>query len=1375
MALLFVVIGAMFGLIAIVIGALNIAPVRVALLEMGLRQLDTGDMAIEIGDIGGDWPRRLVLEGVSVADSDGEWLALDRAVLEWNPNALWRRELHVTRLETERLSLSRVPGGEDEAADTGAGFSLPSLPVDLRFDHFAFGDTRIGRDLIGEDITLDAEGDAIYAAGRMKLMLDAERRDGKRGDVKAALDYRTGSQQGRIALDIRDGAPGQKGIAARLLPLDGLSALTLSAKGEVRDGLMTGALSLDGGRALRASASVHGGTKRGTSLNLQLEAGGDVVADQLAFADNADEVRLAAKLTPQRRGAYQLDIAALEAGPLLLTGLADIAPQRFGGWHLDSEGRLAGADRVAGLEDDTFLKELGWRAAGSTNADFNVFNIEDARITTDAGEVSFSGNATNGEDGFSLSGDGEADLTDLRPLGAIAGQPMQGSAKIDFAGVSFARGRGLIDIAIETSAIDAGSAELDALLAQGLSGEARIGFGGGTTISVTELELQAGRKLDMKGSFSLADSGALRGDARIEMADLGAILGETAKGALSARAEISGIIEKPDLTLDATLSQGALAGFDARQASFTARLSEGKGPLAFRLSGRDGTATLDTALTMPGDGGARFDEIAVNLFGARLGGAVAVSPEGLADGRLTGERMNLGPIGTLAGLEMEGRANLDITLGAAEGKQNLALTLASRRIEIDLTAPTTLDRVTMDATLTDLVGEGAVEATFAAESGEAGNTHLTEIAASASGPLDRIALSASIEGERLSLNTETMSLSLEALMEPSLLTVSTLDARTGEATATLGAPAKVELGDGLTRLRGLDMRFAGAEGAGSLTGDMTLRPRAATLSLTISELPLMLVSPLLPFEVLGGTLSGTVALDTGRESATAALRFSDATLAEAGFEAQPSFNATFDAEWARRRLSLRAEAHGVSETPFRLTASLPLIRDPQGAFPLLPERGPVEALLTWEGPVASLMALADLPGQRLTGDAEIALSAEGDISAPLASGHIRLRNGTFENFSTGTLLRDLTLDVDGERSETLAFRMSARDNGAGRLTAEGTVSLAAGASPVVAIHTRFDNMHVVTRRDLVLAVEGDLSLTGASLPPDLENPLKLEGTLTTTEARYLIPKQLPGGVSHIDVIIVQGPDEADAVPEPDEARPLPLALDVTLAIGNPPARVTGRGVDSLWVGSVTVTGLAEDPLVKGTIRSERGTLDFAGKTFVLSRGVVTFAGERPINPALDIALDYERNGFSATVGLSGRGSSPRIDLNSSPSLPRDEIISRILFEKGVGELTAFEAAQLANTAAELSGGGLGGFGILSGVQNSLGLDVLRVDQGSSGGATVSAGKYLREGVYVGVAQGALASDSNVTVEIDITDNISVQTKVGNDASSDVGVNWKWDY
>jgi translocation and assembly module TamB len=320
-------------------------------------------------------------------------------------------------------------------------------------------------------------------------------------------------------------------------------------------------------------------------------------------------------------------------------------------------------------------------------------------------------------------------------------------------------------------------------------------------------------------------------------------------------------------------------------------------------------------------------------------------------------------------------------------------------------------------------------------------------------------------------------------------------------------------------------------------------------------------------------------------------------------------------------------------------------------------------------------------------------------------------------------------------------------------------------------------MQVARRRDLQLSVDGNLDLEGDALPPDEDKPLKLGGRLTTTTARFNIPERLPGGVAHIDVVEVRGDEDIGELLL-EEDRPFPLALDIALAIGTPPAQVTGRGVNAVWDGDVTVTGSAENPVVKGTLTSLRGTLDFAGKTFVLSRGRIVFDGSTPPDPSIDIALDYSRRDFEATVHVSGRGSAPQIRLSSEPSLPKDEIISHILFEKGVGELSAIEAAQLANTAAQLSGAGFGasgGFGLLNDIQQSLGLDVLRVDQGSSGGTTLSAGKYLREGVYVGVEQGALASDSSVKVEIDLTDNISVDTKLGQDASGNVGVNWKWDY
>lgn len=1372
LALVFAAAGTGLLLVVLAIAALNVAPLRHALLDAGLRSIESAEMRIEVGDIGGDWPRYLVIEDLRLGDAEGEWLTLARLELDWQPLALWRGEVLVDRLASERLSLLRVPSGDSAQDDGSAGFDIAALPVGISITKFTFTGTMLGESVAGEQVTFDAKGGGTLGGSRAALTLDAVRTDGRSGSVQLAADYLPSSQRGSLMLRIEDGAAGRRGIAAGLLDLHGLENLSLSADGEMRDGLAVGSASINGGNALQAELDAHGALTRGTSLNLKLGARGSIVSRELDFAGENAALRLDAKITPQRRGAYALEIEALDAGQLSLAGETQVTPKTRGGWSVTGQGRLAGLDRLLEI-DGGVLADIGWQLSADTNEEFNAFEISDVSVTTEAGVVRASGSATTGS-GFSFSGAGSAEISDLVPIGTLLGQPMQGEANLGFGEISYADGKGAAVLTIETSAIATGTSELDAMLAEGLTGNARVEFGGASAVAVKGAALQAGSHFNLDGDFTLARNGEMEGNAKLGLTEAGAIMGDSMQGTLSASGRIEGTIKQPTLSLDADLAGGSLAGFDARTASLSVRMERGQGPASFRLSGADGIASLRMDTAMPGDGSIQLENINADLFGAAFGGALAVSPEGLATGRLAGDRVMLAPLGSIAGIAIDGRADIEATLDAANGAQNAAISFMSRRIDIDVIESASLDIVKIDIALNDIAGDGSIDARVEADGGTTGNTRFTQFEATAEGPMDQISISALIAGERLSIKAEPVSLDIQAEVMPVRVTVGKLDVTLGDASAELASPLHLETGDTI-RFRDLDMRFEGPAGAGTFSGDFTFGPRSAQIALDLENLPLELVSPFMPFDVLGGTASGRADIDTGREAGSATLRFDETTLAQGGLDIRPAFDASLDANWARRRLQIEAEAQGISETPFRLEASVPLVRDPQGAFPVLPERGPLEAQLTWHGPLATLMALADLPGQRLTGDAEIALSADGDISAPRISGHARISDGTFENFETGTALRDLSLNVEGRRSEILTFSLNARDSGSGRLTADGTLSLSADAARAADIRARFDNMRMVSRRDLVLAVDGELALTGSRLPPNLEEPLRLEGQLTTTEARYLIPQQLPGGVSTIDVIIVQGPDEADTIEEPEEAEPLPLELDVTLAIGNPPARVSGRGVDSLWTGSVRVTGLAEDPAVEGVLTSERGTLDFAGKTFTLSRGRVIFAGEKPIDPRLDIALDYARSDFAATVGVSGRGSSPSIDLSSSPSLPRDEIIARILFGKGVGELTAFEAAQLANTAAELSGGGIGGFGVLGQIQETLGLDVLRVDQGASGGTTVSAGKYLREGLYVGVEQGALASDSNVKVEVDVTSNISVETKIGNDASSDVGVNWKWDY
>ena len=164
-----------------------------------------------------------------------------------------------------------------------------------------------------------------------------------------------------------------------------------------------------------------------------------------------------------------------------------------------------------------------------------------------------------------------------------------------------------------------------------------------------------------------------------------------------------------------------------------------------------------------------------------------------------------------------------------------------------------------------------------------------------------------------------------------------------------------------------------------------------------------------------------------------------------------------------------------------------------------------------------------------------------------------------------------------------------------------------------------------------------------------------------------------------------------------------------------------------------------------------------------------FTGGQDVDPYLNVKAVYEEDGFEATVSVTGLASDPQIGLSSVPALPRDEILSRVLFGTGTGQLTALQAVQLADAAANLAGASSGG-GVLDAMRRALGVDVL-----SFGDDGVEVGSYVRDGVYVGVAQGLDAGSGEVNVEVELTDDISLDGGVGTTGDTKVGVTWERDY
>ncbi|MEO5350949.1 MAG: translocation/assembly module TamB domain-containing protein, partial [Magnetococcus sp. YQC-3] len=432
--------------------------------------------------------------------------------------------------------------------------------------------------------------------------------------------------------------------------------------------------------------------------------------------------------------------------------------------------------------------------------------------------------------------------------------------------------------------------------------------------------------------------------------------------------------------------------------------------------------------------------------------------------------------------------------------------------------------------------------------------------------------------------------------------------------------------------------------------------------------------------------------------------------------------------------------------------------------------GPLGGTLHADTQLAQFALLA-APGlldrQKLDGQLNIALHFGGTVLAPEVQGEILLRNGSYENGSLGTLVKEIHLDAKAHGRTISVDRLEATDGGKGRLSATGQLSLD------VAQRFPFKLEGMLERGALVRRDEWQATLSGPVVVQGNGERVEVSGTLTGNELLlYLaggdsldtetvpIDKEIRNGLQ-----LVVG--EGAAV-----VAPTSVMLNMVLHL---PGRVflRGRGLQSEWHGDLTIRGRADEPQVEGQMLVRRGYFEFLDQKFELRKGVIVFDGTTPIQPTLDLEAESKNtNNMVAVLRLQGPAFTPTLNLGSEPDLGQDEILARLLFNRNRQQLTPAQAISLAVAVEKLRHGGPG---LLGKARETLGIDRLELGGESVESGSVKAGKYIRENVLLGVERGLKQGSGKVSVELEMTPNITVQTEMDETNKSGVGVNWKVDY
>ena len=1408
------------------------------------RLASTPTTGLKVGSITGFVPFDIRVDRIELSDAAGPWLAIDRAALSWSPSALVHGRLKIDHLRADRIEMIRQPGSSS-SQNTSSGFKLPVLPVDVELDDLSVAGLAIGRAAGGGDdaaAALTAHG--LLARGQADLAVRLTRIDNQPGSGTLNARYDQAADALDLDLDIDeptgilldaalartdklplratlkgagplDGWKGRLVVAARdiinadtsieiahttgsRIALNGVlkvvKALPVTVRPVAGDEIRFDIVAAESGKnaVMLAPSRISAGGVTITVEGARGEDGGLTGKLSLTLPDSS---ALDPLVGMPVRGSLLLDavlsgstehpqLALIERGRIALGQIA------FDGVSLDTrvdaashaksdnptfalhgDGRIDDVrDAAAGGQSYGPLK-LGF--AGTTDVKGTLVGVQ-SLVAAGAGiDLRGQGSFRNGV------AEGKATLktADLEVVGKLLGQTLHGAANVDLT-ISSGLDR---TISVQATAtgdrLGTGIDVADALLAGPVKLDAKGARSADGRIALSRLVLSSSRaRLEGDGVFNESNR-AISANLKATLNDLPVLSGAASSplvGAGTIAAKIGGTIGAPSLDADAALdgvSMGAM-----RVDHFDARIHAPKGLNgAVTADGRIVSGKLDEKfdaavqragsrvyridrLHLAGAGGTADAAFTLDLGASRLGGKldVAIPDLSLWSG--------------LTGASMAGQLALSATLPGAKGGQGPVRIIVDR-----LALGTGPDTVAIaHAVVTGSVSgdfghpEGAVDLTL--DRLKTGAVALATASAHVTSKGMLANFTARGAGRMKAPLTFDLAGSIDSGRAATSLRLTSLALSLGPDKLSLAKPASATFGPGTYQLSGLALAIDG----GSLDGDASVSPTKVSANLRLRQLPLHPIGLLASERFVGGTLDGALTL-TGtptRPDAHATLSTKGLDLETGGPRPRPELSLTAKLDWRGERANLDMRVGTGAGEQVNLTGSAPLAFDLAALAMRQPADPSLNLKLTGGGSLENLTSIVPLGEDRVSGAFTVNVAVGGTLAAPHPSGRVAITRGRYANLALGTVIDGIDLQVSGVGHRFVLDRLTATDGKAGKLNASGSIDL--GVAPAkLGFDLGFSNFLVVRNDNTTINANGALALAGTL------KDMKVTGKLGVVRAELYIPDRLPRNVVALDVIEIGGRQTVEA-PKAEPVAPVALAIALD-APGQ--VFVRGHGVNSEWRGHVDVTGNTAGPILAGQLTVVHGNISLLGQNFGIDRGTVNFLGGHEIDPALNVQASASASSVTAQVNVTGTARLPKIALSSTPALPRDEILARVLFGQNVGSLTPSQGIQLAAAAAQLAQGGPG---VMDRVRNSIGLDRLDFSGGANGargagtgsqaakGTTVSGGKYIADGVFVGVSQG-LAGNSQAKVEIEITPNISANSTFGTVSGSGFGAKYSIDY
>nr|WP_314258070.1 translocation/assembly module TamB domain-containing protein [uncultured Devosia sp.] len=1396
-------------------------------------RLSTPERVIRLSNIDGALGSNVSIREITISDAEGVWLRISNASLTWNQAALFLGRLEVQSLKADSIDYIRnaVPaeGAVDLPPAEAGSFQVPEFPVAVILQELSVPSVTFGENVFGLGSEISLGGALTLEGGNLTTNLDIARLDGPGGTLELDVAYTRADNNIDLGLSLVEP---ENGVIANLLSIDGKPAVTLNVNGSgaVTDLRTELQLQANGQTALSGVATINQQAE-GIAVDADLRGPlATLIAEPYRPFFGA-ETSLAASALVRSEGGISVSGLKLSGGQLSLEAAADTTTDNFlrrltlnavvadpaggqvvlpvpGNSTLVNSAQLAvsfgetGEDwlstlDIAGFETDGFAAEalalniggvaanlsdpatrrvtfngdgrlsgvtgseeieaalgdgIGLGIAGLWNAGEPV-QLAEFRVEGQALTAALSGQL----DGLDFNGNIGVETASIAPFSGLAGRELNGGLSLKATG-SIMPLSGGFDLTLDGTGnnlqIDdqladgllAGTVELSGRVARTEAGLAAEQF----RISNPQVQILA----DGTYSSALADF-----TFDMSLSDI-ALLSEQARGPLTVKGTAKGTAEAGiDLVLDADVPQGTLADRNLVGASlaFNGRY------LVDRLDGIiSGQAMLDGFRTSLAANVAvtpseqTLSDLDFQAAGTRISGGLSRELlTGLINGGLTLVSPDVSVPAALALLDAQGAANAEITLAPVDGTQGATLRGDVSDLVINDIRVGAAD---INASIADLFGVPAIDGQANASDVSAAGVDVTTLTARA----NQNGTTTSFDAQAaLATGTDVdVAGSLAPVDGGYRLALDRAALAQGQLSARLAQPTVLQVAGSNVSLEAV--RFDVGSGSITATGSAG---ETLSIALDINALPLSIANAVAPDLGLAGTLNGKVNVaGTGSDP-------------QVSFDAQVSgVNAAAIGDFGIAPLS--ASTRGTFRDGVVTLASLSangsggLTIQGSGRIPL--EGNGLNLALTGFAPLAlGNQFVADRGGQ-LSGTANINAQVTGSLSDPQFGGRVSLSGAGYVDPELNARLEGITGSASLNGTSLSIDSLSANLSTGGSVSASGTVGLT-GNLPAD-IRVALNSARYADGNLFVATASGNLALSG-----NLTGSPLLSGDILVEEANITVPESFGGGAALIDVNHVRTPiaveqtlqrakiDDRSGAPIP-QTRPAGILLDINVNAPNQ-IFIRGRGLDAEVGGSVRLTGPVNNIQPVGGFELNRGRLAILGQRITFESGSVTLVGD--LDPFLDFVARTEGEDVTVFVTVSGRASDIDVSFTSSPALPQDEVLSRLIFNRSMGELSPLQLAKLAGAAAELVGGG-GGNGLVDGLRGAAGLADLDVVTDEQGNVGVQAGTYIQDNVYLGVQAGA-NGQSKVTINLDVTNDFKVTGAAGQNGDSSLGVFYEKDY